>query len=120
MDGKEYSDNQINDEITLDYMRNEVQKIIDSHFNDDNKFSVMNYSHKELNLLIDILTWHITREDLEKQHKKSERELKMVYDQIVCEHDFISALKNLAREIKSELKSLNADLSLEADLNELD
>ncbi|MBR4634100.1 hypothetical protein IKO50_04015 [bacterium] len=56
MDGKEYSDNQINDEITLDYMRNEVQKIIDSHFNDDNKFSVMNYSHKELNLLIDILT----------------------------------------------------------------
>jgi hypothetical protein len=44
----------------------------------------------------------------------------MVYDQIVCEHDFISALKNLAREIKSELKSLNADLSLEADLNELD
>ena len=120
MDKGDYPKDQVDDIVSLDYMRNEVQKIIDNHLKDDEKFSVMNYSHKELNLLIDILTWHITREDLEKQHKKSERELKMVYDQIVCEHDFISALKNLAREIKSELKSLNADLSLEADLNELD
>ena len=66
----EKSNNKIEDDTELQYMRTEVQKIIDNHLKDTGEsFSVMNYNRKELLLLIDLLTGELSWEDLEKKYR---------------------------------------------------
>ena len=101
----------------LNYMRTEMQKIIDNHLKgDDKRFSVMEYNYDQLNLLIDLLKWRKTRKDIEANLKNNENRIKMTYDQIVNEYNLINSLKNISRETRSDLTSLNADITLESDL----
>ena len=105
------------DDAILHQMRTEVQKIIDNHLKDGERFSVMDYGKKELTILIELLTWQTTREDLEKRHKQNIKDLNMIYEEIICEYDLIKALKNLTNETKIESSSLSADISLNRDLD---
>ena len=117
METKENMNIQINEDKTLKHMRIEVQKIIDNHLKDGERFSVMDYGKKELTILIELLTWQTTREDLEKRHKQNIKDLNMIYEEIICEYDLIKALKNLTNETKIESSSLSADISLNRDLD---
>jgi hypothetical protein len=56
METKENMNIQINEDKTLEHMRIEVQKIIDNHLKDGERFSVMDYGKKELTILIELLT----------------------------------------------------------------
>ena len=62
----------------------------------------------------------MTFDELEKQYQENEKELNKLYEQIVCEYDFVRSLKNLNQETKSELKSLNADVSFMNDLKDIE
>lgn len=117
MEKKENINIQISEDKTLEHMRIEVQKIIDNHLKDGERFSVIDYGKKELTILIELLTWQTTREDLEKRHKQNIKDLNMIYEEIICEYDLIKALKNLINETKIESSSLSADISLNRDLD---
>lgn len=104
-----------NADSLLNHMRTEVQKIIDNHLKWE-KISVMNYGYEELNLLIDLFTWRKSQEDVKKELAKNVKRMKITYEQIVCEYDFIKSLKNLVKETKSELALLNDDLLLGSQL----
>ncbi len=87
----------------LNYKRNEVQRIIDNHLKkDDNRwFSVMNRTNEQLDVLIWILTWDVTWEDLDKAVKKSEDDMKKVYLELKDEYE-----KFLSQRTKDNLNSL--------------
>lgn len=112
--------NDQDDEKNLIHIRTEVQKIIDKYLQWEKNFSVMNFGYDELNLLIDLLTKKKTREDVEKELEQNEKEIEKTYDQIVNEYDFMKSLKNLKRDIESELTALNSDVKLESSLKEFD
>lgn len=110
--------NNQDDNKNLNYMRNEVQKIIDNHLKDDNRqFSVMDWNQNQITILIKLITWKIKREDLEKEYKSDRQKLNMTYDQIMCEHDYLTSIKNIYNDTKSDLNSLDSDLELEKQLN---
>ena len=108
------------DDAILHQMRTEVQKIIDNHLKWEKNFSVMDYGYEELNFLINLLTWRKTREDLEDELEQNERRIQMTYEQIVCEYDFMKSLENLVKETKKELTSLNEDLLIESQLENIE
>ncbi len=109
-----------NQDSLLNHMRTEVQKIIDNHLKWEKNFSVMDYGYEELNLLINLLTWRKTREDLENELEQNEKRMQMTYEQIVCEYDFIKSLEDLEKETKRELASLSEDLLLESQLENIE
>ena len=112
----EKSENNI-DDIELDYMRKEVQKIIDNHLKDSGEsFSVMNYNKKELLLVIDLLTNKLSWEDLEKKYKNDKNEFMRTYEEIRCYYDYISQIINKIKNTKIELAELKSDLELESNL----
>lgn len=108
------------EEPILNHMRTEVQKIIDNHLKWEKNFSVMDYGYQELNLLINLLTWRKTREDLEDELEQNERRMQIIYEEIVCEYDFMKSLENLIKETKMELASLDKDLLLESQLSNVE
>lgn len=114
----EKSNNKIEDDTDLQYMRTEVQKIIDNHLKDTGEsFSVMNYNRKELLLLIDLLTGELSWEDLEKKYKDDKNEFMKTYEEILCSYNYISQIINQIKDTKSELWNLKSDLELQKELS---
>ncbi len=111
---KDISDDELN------YLRNEVQKIINNHLKEGDNFSVANYNFQEIMLLIGLLTGDLTIEQLEKMHRNSQLELKKDYELIICESDYFNSIKNRYNEWRATLSWLKEDITLNSKLNELD
>lgn len=111
---KDISDDELN------YLRNEVQKIINNHLKEWDNFSVANYNYQEIMLLIDLLSWELSIEQLEKMHKNNQLELKKNYELIICESDYFNSIKNRYNEWRATLSWLKEDITLDSKLNELD
>jgi DNA anti-recombination protein RmuC len=104
----------------LEYMRMEVQKIIDNHLKDTGEsFSVMNYNRKELLLLIDLLTGDLSLEELENKHGKDKAEFMKTYEEINNSYNYISQIINQIKETKSDLNGLKSELELDKQLNNI-
>ena len=112
----------INDQYTLDanFMHSEIQKIIDNHLKGKPEwFSVKDWGMESLKILIDLLTWTITRDDIDKRYEQDKRELYKIYEEIKNEYNHMLAIDNIKKEAWHELSKLEPEISLNKDLEQL-
>lgn len=104
--------------LDIDYMRKEIQKIIDNHLKGkSSRFSVENREFEKLKLLADFLWWKITRKDIEKKYKQDKKNLSNTYDEILNEYNIMLSLYNLNNNTQNDLSKLKEDLLLGDRLN---
>lgn len=103
--------------FNLNYMRKEIQNIIDNHLKDTpGWFSVENRWAKSLRDLVDLLTKKTTIEELEKKHKEKWEELKRIYNEIINEYNHLTTINKLSKDTNDQLSQLNTEISLNKDL----
>lgn len=106
--------------LDMNYIRQEIQKIIDNHLKGKpERFSVEDWEAGSLRLLIDLLTWLTTREEIKERQKKNEKELEKTYEEVLNIQDNVNALVNVNKDMWLDLSQFKADISLWQDLDRL-
>lgn len=109
----------------LNEIKNEVQKILDNHLEENQRFSIQDLDEESIFLLIDLL---LEKDDLERKNiwikiqKKISRHkmnIELDYESVMEIKDKIDFLKNDFYEIKDLKNAINTDLELDSELNDI-
>lgn len=109
----------------LSYVKTEVQKILDKHLPEDQRFSIQNLNEETTFLLIDLL---LENDDMEREHiwaKIQERitnnqmNIELTYKEIMRIKDKLDYLKNDFNDLNNLKNIINSDIELDNQLNNI-
>jgi hypothetical protein len=109
----------------LSGVKSEVQKILDNHLEEDQRFSIQDLDEESTFLLIDLL---LEKDDLEREHIRAQihekiaiakMNLELDYEKIMEIKDKLNYLKNDYNDLDNLKNLVNADLELGKHLNDM-
>jgi hypothetical protein len=109
----------------LSGVKSEVQKILDNHLEEDQRFSIQDLDEESTFLLIDLL---LEKDDLEREHIRakihekittSKMDLELDYERIMEIKDKLNYLKNDFNDLDDLKNTVNTDSELGNQLNSI-
>lgn len=113
------------DKEKLDAVKAEVQRILDNHLEEDQRFSIQDFDEESTFLLIDLL---LEKDDLEREHIRAEIQekitinqmnIELTYEQIMEIKDKLWSLKNDYNDLNDLKNIINSDSELDNQLNNI-
>jgi hypothetical protein len=94
------------EEKDLNQVKKEVQKILDKHLEEDQRFSIQDFDEESVFLIIDLL---LEKDDLEREHirAKIQKNIKESQMEIRLDYEKILEIKNKLDFQKNEISDLN-------------
>lgn len=113
------------DKKKIDAVKAEVQRILDNHLEEDQRFSIQDFDEESTFLLIDLL---LEKDDLEREHIRAEIQekitinqmnIELTYEQIMEIKDKLWSLKTDFNDLNDLKNIINTDLELDNQLNNI-
>lgn len=109
----------------LDAVKAEVQKILDNHLDENQRFSIQDLDEESTFLLIDLLlekdenkrekVWS----QIEKEINTNKMKIESTYEKIIEIKDKLDSLKNKYNDLNNLKNIINADTELKNQLNNM-
>lgn len=109
----------------LDNVKAEVQKILDRHLPEDQRFSIQDLDEESTFLLIDLLLEkdeekrEQIRTKIQKKIKTNKMNIELDYENIMEIKDKLDYLKNDSNDLNNLKNTVNADSELDNQLNNI-
>ena len=109
----------------LKNVKKEIQKILDKHLEEDQRFSIQDLDEESTFLLIDLLLEKDEekrkqiRTKIQKKIKTNEMNIKLDYENIMEIKDKLDYLKNDYNDLDNLENTVNADYELDSQLNNI-
>lgn len=109
----------------LNEVKTEVQKILDNHLEDDQRFSIQDFDEESTFLLIDLL---VEKDDSEREKNRNKIEkiinynrmnLEITYEKILEIKDKLNIQKNEINDLKNLEELINTEKGLNEELNNI-
>lgn len=109
----------------LNEVKTEVQKILDNHLEDDQRFSIQDFDEESTFLLIDLL---VEKDDSEREKNRNKIEkiinynrmnLEITYEKILEIKDKLNIQKNEINDLKNLEELINTEKDLNEELNNI-
>lgn len=109
----------------LNEVKNEVQKILDHHLEENQKFSIQDFDEESTFLLIDLL---LEKDDLDREHiwakiqekiTMNKMNIELTYEEIMEIKDKLDYLKGNFGDLNNLKNIVNSDLELDNQLNKI-
>ncbi len=109
----------------LNEVKTEVQKILDNHLEDDQRFSIQGFDEESTFLLIDLL---VEKDDSEREKNRNKIEkiinynrmnLEITYEKILEIKDKLNIQKNEINDLKNLEELINTEKDLNEELNNI-
>ena len=109
----------------LNEVKTEVQKILDNHLEENQRFSIQNLDEESTFLLIDLLT---EKDDSEREKNRNKIEknilynrmnLEITYEKILEIKDKLNIQKNEINDLKKLEELINTEKDLDEELNNI-
>lgn len=109
----------------LNEVKTEVQKILDNHLEDDQRFSIQDFDEESTFLLIDLL---VEKYDSEREKNRNKIEkfinynrmnLEITYEKILEIKDKLNIQKNEINDLKNLEELINTEKDLNEELNNI-
>jgi hypothetical protein len=109
----------------LNEVKTEVQKILDNHLEDDQRFSIQDLDEESTFLLIDLL---VEKDDSEREKNRNKIEknilynrmnLEITYEKILEIKDKLNIQKNEINDLKKLEELINTEKDLDEELNNI-
>ena len=113
------------DKEKLENVKNEVQKIINNHLEEDQRFSIQDFDEESTYLLIDLLLKNndqekeLIRTKIQNKIKSNKMDIELTYEQIMEINDKLNQLKNNYNDLIDLKNTFNADLELNKQLDDI-
>lgn len=113
------------DKEKLENVKNEVQKIINNHLEEDQRFSIQDFDEESTYLLIDLLLENndqekeLIRTKIQNKIKSNKMDVELTYEQIMEINDKLNQLKNNYNDLIDLKNTFDADLELNKQLDDI-